>query len=159
MGFDRVWELDIGGVSKTELLAALERQRVQLNEYARALFADEAFHTSPRSRTVRLAQVSPVDLGLPDGGRYDEIVAAAADRGLEPCPLEAGPHLRLAHLDQPLGPYLTVASPELRPGPETPNGFYLRRLDDGLWLRGYEAGPENHYPSDFTDFVFLVVPD
>jgi hypothetical protein len=63
----------------------------------------------------------------------------------------------LSYLEQPLGPYLTVASRELRPGLETPNGFYLRHLDDGLWLRGYEAGPENVYLSDFTDFVFALV--
>lgn len=40
--------------------------------------------------------------------------------------------LRLQYLDQPQGPYLTVASPETRPGPETPNGFYLRHIDDVL---------------------------
>ena len=44
---------------------------------------------------------------------------------------------------------------KLRSGPETPNGFYLRRLEDGLWLRGYESGPENIYPPGFTDFVFM----
>ena len=134
----------------------LSQQGVMLNDYARTLFADAAFTTSIEVRNVGLVQVSLPDIGLRDGGRFDEIVARAATLKLEPCPLEVGPHLRLDYLDQPQGPYLTVASPVLRPGSETPNGFYLRHLDDGLWLRGYEAGPENVYPPDFTDFVFAL---
>lgn len=156
MHFEDVWELPIGGVTKAELLERLDRTGVALNDYARDLFADADFTTSATVRTLRLAVVSLSDLGLVDGGRFDEIVARAATLGLETCPIEVGPHLRLHHLDQPEGPYLTVASPELRPGPETPNGFYLRRLDGQLWLRGYEAGPENVYPPDFTDFVFGI---
>ncbi len=155
MGFDDLTELCIGGVTKAELLARLRLKGVSLNDYARTLFADSAFTTSSEVRCVRVVQVSLAEIGLPDGGRFDEILIEAARLGLEPCPLEVGPHLRLAFLDQPMGPYLTVASRELRPGPETPNGFYLRRLEDGLWLRGYEAGPENVYPADFTDFVFV----
>jgi hypothetical protein len=65
------------------------------------------------------------------------------------------PHLRLRYLDQPEGPYLTVASAKLRAEDAFPNGLYLRRLEDGLWLRGYNAGPENTYAPDFTDFVFM----
>jgi hypothetical protein len=86
-------------------------------------------------------------------------MAKAATLGLGPCPLEVAPHLRLSYLDQLEGPYLTVASLKLRPGAETPNGFYLRRLDDGLWLRGYESGPENVYPPDFSEFVFVQPAD
>lgn len=156
MGWTRVWELRIGGVAKEDLLARLLGEGVLLNDYARALFADEAFTTSPEAHVVRLAQVALPHIGLPAGGRFDEILERAAVRGLVPCPLEVGPHLRLAHLDQPVGPYLTVASPELRPGTETPNGFYLRHLADGHHLRGWEAGPENHYSPDFTDFVFAL---
>jgi hypothetical protein len=62
----------------------------------------------------------------------------------------------LAYLDQQHGPYLTVASPELRPGWSTPNGFYLRSLPGGVWLRGYDAGPENIYQPGFTNFAFMA---
>ncbi len=148
--------LEIGGATKAELLRRLARTSVALNDYARQLFDDPAFTTSDQVSTVEVTSVSLPDLGLSDGGRLDEIVARAGDVGLEPCPLELGPHLRLAYQDQPVGPYLTVASWPLRDGPSTPNGFYLRHLDATLWLRGYESGPENIYPADFTDFVFVV---
>lgn len=146
----------IGGVSKDLLLTRLEPGGVKLNDYARALFADSDFLPSDVSQVIRLVQVSLPEIGLPNGGRFDQILDRAADVELEPCPLEVGPHLRLAYVDQPRGQYLTVASLELRPGTETPNGFYLRHLEDGLWLRAYESGPENIYPPDFTDFVFCA---
>lgn len=154
--FEKVRALRIGGATKGALLARLTEQGVQLNDYARALFADPGFIPSLEPRDVRLVEVSLPEIGLPDGGRFDQILAQAATFGLGPCPLEVGPHLRLDYPGQPRGPYLTVASLELRPGSETPNGFYLRHLDDGLWLRGYESGPENIYPPGFTDFVFAL---
>lgn len=156
MRFRDVREVRVGGATKDELRRRLDEHSVSLNDYARRLFADSDFTTSDEARDVRVALVSLPEIDLPDGGRFDEILARATMLGLEPCPLEVAPHLRLSYLDQPEGPYLTVASLKLRPGPETPNGFYLRRLEDGLWLRGYESGPENIYPAGFTDFAFLL---
>lgn len=146
--------MSVGGATKTELLGALQQRGVRLNEYARILFADDAFATSAELREVRLAVISLPDIGLPEGGVFDDVVAHAASAGLEPCPLEIAPHLRLHLRDQPEGQYLTVASLKLRPDGSVPNGLYLRKLDGRLWLRGYESGPENIYPPDFTDFVF-----
>lgn len=159
LAFREVRELRVGGVTKPDLLQRLAQQAVSLNEYARDLFADADFETSPVARDVRVAFVSLLELGLPDGGLFDDILAQAATLGLVPCLLEVAPHLRLSYLDQPEGPYLTVASLKLRPGAATPNGFYLRRREDGLWLRGYESGPENIYPPDLTDFVFMYPGD
>lgn len=151
----QVRELRVGGVSKDALLRRLDEHSVSLNDYARALFADDGFKTSSRARVVRVAFTSLPEMGLPDGGTFDEILRRAAEVGLEPCPLEVAPHLRLDYLDQPVGPYLTVASRRLRPDPSTPNGFYLRRREDGLWLRGYRASPDHVYAADFRDFAFL----
>lgn len=149
-------ELRVGGFTKAEILERLTEQSVLLNDYARVLFADPAFKTSTEPRDVRLVVVSLPNIGLPEGGNFDDILTKAAHSGLQPCALEIAPHLRLHYIDQPEGPYLTVASLELRPNdPLTPNGFYLRNLDGRLWLRGYESGPENIYPADFTDFVFV----
>ncbi len=144
----------MGGVSKPDLLVRLAQRSVSLNEYARLLFADDGFTTSDEAREVRLAVVSLPDLGLPQGGMFAEIMERAVSLGLEPCELEVAPHLRLHRLDQPEGPYLTVASPEPQPNTTFPNGIYLRRLEGQLWLRGYESGPESIYAHDFTDFVF-----
>lgn len=155
MSFQELKPLTIGGVTKAELLWQLGLQGVSLNEYARVLFADPVFAPAKEECQVRPVVVSLPDLGLTDGGTFDEIVQRAGSAGLTPCPTELGPHLRLRYRDQPEGPYLTVASQKLRGEDAFPNGLYLRRLEDGLWLRGYNAGPENIYAPDFTDFVFL----
>ena len=153
----QVRELRVGGVSKDALLRRLAQCSVSLNEYARALFADDEFTTSSQARTVLVTFVSLPEIGLPDGARFEEILGRAADVGLQPCPLEVAPHLRLDYLDQPQGPYLIVASLKLRPGSSIPSGFYLRRRKNGLWLRGYRSGPEHIYAPDFGDFAFLHV--
>ncbi len=155
MRFRTVTELRCGGATKAELLLQLAKHHVQLNDYARALFASAEFATSTTARDVRLIQVSLPEIDLPNGGVYRDILARASHVGLEPCPLEVGPHLRLRTLDQLEGPYLTVASPEPGPDSRAPNGFYLRRHADGLWLRGYTATPDHLFPPGFTDFVFL----
>lgn len=155
--FDNAWELEVGGVSKSELIVRLSERGVKLNDYARTLFVDPAFATSADTYQVRLVEVSLPEIDLPDGGRFEQIIDCAANFDLEPCPLEVAPHFRLKYLDQPEGPYLTIASPAPPPDAETPNGFYLRHLSDGLWLRGYESGPENIWQPDFSSFVFALV--
>jgi hypothetical protein len=82
------------------------------------------------------------------------------------CPLELGPHLRLQFTDQPEGSLgqpvsqncappgsLTVASAPLAQDDETPKGFYLRRIEGVLWLRGYRSWP-GHIWSPQDMFVF-----
>lgn len=146
--------IEVGGSTKDELLDRLRAASISLNRYAQVLFADERFTTAPEVRTASLVALSPADLGLTGGGTYEEIVTRAAAGGLEQCALEVASHLRLHYRDQPVGPYLTVASAKLRTDDEFPNGLYLRHLEDGLWLRGYNAGEEIIYGPEFTDFVF-----
>lgn len=154
MTFRDLDPVSVGGLTKAELLWKLGIQGVSLNEYAMVLFADELFTTSPKEESVRLTVVSLTDLGLPDGGTYQQIIDRGQAAGLVECRLEVAPHLRLSYLDQVEGPYLTVTSRKLRDEELFPNGLYLRRLEDGLWLRGYNAGAEIVYQPDFTEFVF-----
>lgn len=150
-------ELVIGGVSKASLRDRLTQEGVSLNAYAEQLFESPEFTTSPLPQRLRLASVSLRQLGLPSGGTLPAVFERAVESGYEVCPTEVGPHLRFHHLDQPLGPYLTVASRRLRPDDaDFPAGFYLRRLEDGLWLRGYRADDNWVFPPDFTRFVFAI---
>jgi hypothetical protein len=36
-----------------------------------------------------------------------------------------------------------VISTELTEDHDVPKGFYLRRIEGALWLRGYRSGPEH----------------
>jgi hypothetical protein len=141
-----------GAVSRVDLLERLARAGVNLNDYARILFESDGFVTSGEAFTVSIVETSPAGLGLAVGMTLPRIVDAAMARGLRPCPLELGPHLRLQYLDQaepatvrpqdrnraPLGS-LTVVSAPLVDEDDFPRGFYLRRINGTPWLRGYRC--------------------
>ncbi len=156
----------IGGTGGAELLAALREHGVQLNDAAEALLQDPRFTTLPGRRVVEIETISVAELGFYEGATYAELVARALDRALTECPLELAPHLRMQLPDQresgdggplthgraPPGS-ITVASPPLDDGDETPKGFYLRRADGVPWLRGYRAS-RDHVWSPGDVFVF-----
>ncbi len=143
-------------MDKAELLQRLAAVQVQINPAGQQLFADERFGTSAQPRQILVQQISVADLGLPDGGVMAEILAAAAARGLGLCPLELAPHLRLQMLDQAEGARgfaptrhrsppgaIRVVSEPLCADDEVPKGFYLRRIEGVLWLRGYWSSADH----------------
>ncbi len=150
-------DLVVGGVWKPDLRRRLEAASVSLNVYAEQLFDAPEFTVADEPRPIVVIAVSLPELGLESGAPLPVIFEHADMHGYDLCPLEVAPHLRLAFLDQSPGPYLTVASPRPRPRDmDFPAGFYLRRLDDGLWLRGYRTDDDWVFSPDFTRFVFSV---
>lgn len=158
--------LSTGGVSRGELLARVRAAGVSLNELAHRLFDDPRFVPAAAPSRVDTVEISVGMLGLPGGGTIAAVLDRAREAGLAPCPLEVGPHLRLLLVDQPEGAIghpssthrappgsLTVLSEPLDDDPNAPRGFYLRRIDGTLWLRGFRAGPEHVY--DPADRVIL----
>jgi hypothetical protein len=150
-----------GGLTKPQLLAQLTVAGVELNEYARVLFASDLFTTSPVERPWMTVEVSVHDLGFPEGATLAALHDKAQARGLIPPPLELAPHLRLQYLDQPEGHWghpvtqhrappgsLTIASAPLTEDEDFPKGFYLRRIQDTLWLRGYRCSLDNLWNPD-----------
>lgn len=144
----------VGGTSKNNLKDALARHDVKTNEYAEMLFEDASFKVSEAVYSARPVQISVANLGFADGATTESIHNAAKNRGLSICPLEVGPYLRLHFLKQAEGPWIVVASKKLHEDDKFPNGFYLQRRKDGLWLRGYRAS-NSHIWSPEDLFVFL----
>lgn len=147
-------ELTVGGVSADELIRRLVGAGVQFNENAQTLFGHRLFAPSSTSATVALVKVAPAELGLKGEYSYHDVLRRGAGRGLKLCPLSLGAFLRLEYLEQPPGPYLTIASPELGGGENDPTGFYIRNNEGALWLRGYRALGECEWPAE-NEFVFL----
>lgn len=162
--------IDIGGTSKQQLLTSLGQHGVHLNEAARALFAHEGFSTSKERQRASLIEVTVAALGFPKGASFGVIVQKAQDAGLSVCPMELGPHFRLQFLDQPEGASgqpetkhrapagaITVASHAVSEDDDVPKGFYLRRIDGALWLRGYRADADHLWsPGDRLVFCRLA---
>jgi hypothetical protein len=156
----------IGGVSKSELLAALERAGVRLNPLALELFAHAGFATAAAPSTIAVAAVAVGELGHARGATLAQVFERAAERGLALCPLELAAHLRLQFADQPEGAdghppsshrappgSLTVAARPLAQDGGLALGFYLRRIRGVPWLRGYRA-PADHRWDAGDRFVF-----
>ena len=146
----------VGGMNKRELLVELQRNGIQLNAYAQDLFAHSGFTTAPVTSDLATVELAVRSLGYARGATLAQLHERAAELGLGLCPLELGPQLRLHFLDQPEGHLghpasshqappgsLTVASRPLTDDYETPKGFYLRRIDGVLWLRGYRCAPDD----------------
>jgi hypothetical protein len=144
----------VGGMDKRELVQTLREHNVQLNQAAETLFDDRRFTPLGQSQIIEIAVLSVADLGFGEGATYEQLTARALESGLVECPLELGPHLRVQFLDQPEGSAgfpatkhqappgsITVASSPLDDCYETPKGFYLRRINGVLWLRGYRSWP------------------
>lgn len=152
---ERARRIESGGRSKTELLSSLREAGISLNKYAEILFDDPAFVTSETSQWLLATEATVAELGLMAGATSAEIFNRARCVGLDLCPLELAPHFRLQFLDQSEGPYLTVASTKTKDDDAYPNGFYLRRKDERLWLRGYQA-TSDYIWEPASRFVFLT---
>lgn len=156
--------VEVGGLTKSQLIQKLQQCSILMNEYGERLFADDKFTTSDIKYSLKTVELSVGDLGFPEGATMAQIFKKARDLDLELCPLELGPYLRLGYLDQPEdysekslrqhqapSGSITIASEIPTEDEDFPKGFYLRRINGVLWLRGYRAdhlhvwNPDDHF--------------
>lgn len=159
--------VSIGGVSKRDLLARLSAAGVQLNDHARDLVERPDFIVEADGRIVEVGVVTVAELGHATGATMPILLQAARDRGFDSGPPELALHLRLQMLDQrevqtpspiigraPPGSITVALRPFCDDG-SVPRGFYLRRVDGELWLRGYRSD-DSHLWSPEDRFAFVV---
>lgn len=156
--------VNVGGFTKTQLLQKLHQSSILMNEYGEKLVKDENFITSSSKYSLNTIELTVMDLGFPNGATTAQLYERASELGLELGPLELGPHLRLQYLDQPEGDLgdnsqkntapsgsITIATNKLSKEEDSHQGFYLRKIKNELWLRGYTADylhewkPEDHF--------------
>lgn len=156
--------VEVGGLSKSQLIQKLKQYSILMNEYGEKLFTADNFTTSDKKYSLQTVELTVGDLGFPDGANTDRIFKRAEELGLKLCPLELGPYLRMVYLDQTEGysedslqqqqapsGSITIASEKLTEDDNFPKGFYLRRINGVLWLRGYRAdhlhiwNPNDHF--------------
>lgn len=146
--------VEIGNHTNEELLQELKEQRIQLNPFALQLFQDQMIQTKQSAQTLSVLVTTPLDLGAPFGATLAELLDHAAQRDLEPCPLAVAPYLLLQGIFLTKGEYITLASLPLAKEETYPRGLYLRKRDDGLWLRGYRCDDDFIF-SPSMKFVFI----
>lgn len=156
--------VEMGGLKKLELIQKLKQNAILLNAYAEKLLNDENFTISDTKVSLQTVELTVKDLGFSDGATTSQIYSRADEHGLTLCPLELAPYLRLEYLNQPEdvsensikrhqapSGSVTIASKILTEDDAFPKGFYLRRIGNELWLRGYVAdhlhvwNPDDHF--------------
>ncbi|MEO2259629.1 helicase [Paenibacillus amylolyticus] len=158
--------VNVGGLTKPQLIQKLDQHSILLNKYGEQLINDERFIVSNTKQSLQTVELTVRQLGFSDGATTLQLFRRANELGLESCPVELGPYLRLQYLDQPeIGSTyiseekkapsgsITIASEALTEDIDFPKGFYLRRKNDKLWLRGYLAD-HLHTWSPHDRFIF-----
>lgn len=149
-----VWKTVKLGVHKTleAYKDALESNRFRIGDYARKIL--KGISVRETEMELDLVVATPAELGLANGGTFDQICARATEHGLEKCPAEVGPALRLAYPDQPYGEWLRVAmEPETGPGGRL-SVFDVDRGRGERWLFTRWFDPEGVW-SPGRRFVFV----
>lgn len=106
-----VWKQITLGTYKgvNALREALDAAHVRIGDSADEILGRPAFLFSKTRIDVDLVVITVAELGFDDAASLADIYLRAAALGLELCPAEAAPALRLQYRDQPLGEFLHVA--------------------------------------------------
>ena len=110
---------------------------------------------SKRESKVNLAVASVHDLGLKGKPTTQEVYDQAKKFGLDLCPPEVGPQLRLQYPDQPIWEWLFIAMEPIKVPEGYPCIFHVGRCDDGDYhLYAFSGEPNDRWGSG-AQFVFV----
>jgi hypothetical protein len=115
----------------------LEKKGFKVGDWAKDILKKVKF----KKQEIELVVKTVSKLGLPDGGTLKEIYEKAKEQGLELCPAEVGPALRLVYTDQPKGEWLRIAMEPVTDSDGDLFVFSIEHDDDGLWLFGFNGNP------------------
>jgi hypothetical protein len=155
-------------MSKAELIKELESQtklndkderKIYISDYAKSMYNNSAFEVLKKPEEINLVRLKISDLGFTRNATTDQVYQRAAELGLELCPPEVGPYLRLNFTkafkrEQPKGDYPRIAMKQILDSDDRLDVFYVTRFGGGeRWLYDCWAGPASEW--DLTDeFVF-----
>jgi hypothetical protein len=148
-----IWKTVKLGLHKTP---AAYRKALKSTNFKIGSWGDDILNKVSISETEQeldLVRRSVAELGFKDGAKYSDICAKAVELGLELCPNEVGPALRLQYKDQPRGEWFRVAMEPLTDSGGYLHVFRLEHGEDGVWLYGGYGHPDDFWSSDSV-FVF-----
>ena len=125
----------------------------KVSSEANGILGNPAFTVAVKKIKIDLAIKSVDELGFKDGAIRQQIYGRANELGLDLCPAEVGPQLRLQYKDQPEEEHLIVAMNPIADSGGALELFFVERDDSGLWLCGYYVHPGLIWNAGFR-FVF-----
>ncbi len=154
----RIWKSIMLGINKgvDAYREALAAERVRIGDSADEILGRPAFFYARTPKQVELIVLSVAELGFEaDAVSHAEVYRRAKQMGLELCPAEVGPQLRLAYRNQPLGEALDVAMEPVSTYAGEPTILALVNFGTGLALIGADGASESMVPRT-RRFVFAL---
>jgi len=154
----RIWKSIMLGINKgvDAYREALAAERVRIGDSADEILGRPAFFYARTPKQVELVVLSSAELGLEaDAVSHAEVYQRAKQMGVELCPAEVGPQLRLAYRNQPLGEALDIAMEPVSTYAGEPTILALVNFGTGLALIGADGASESMVPRT-RRFVFAL---
>ncbi len=148
-------EVEIGGKTKEQLKLELEQAGVEVTSYAQDMMRSPDFTTLPVAQMLPTVRLKVGDLGFSNYATTDQLYKKAQELGLDLCPAEVGPRMRLAEINQPIGDYYWIAIKQLADSRGNPGVFLVERDESAPWLGGGWARPGNEW-GPRRGFVFSL---
>ena len=151
-----IWRTIKLGTCKTpdEYRTALKKARYRIGDWGNDILGKTS--CSQDETKVDLVVLSIKELGFNKGAYYESICAKTLQLGLELCPAEVGPALRLSYKEQPRGEWLHIAMEAITDSDGDPRIFAVIYDSGKLWLDADDGYPEIFWGAD-DRFVFVPV--
>ena len=135
---------------------ALDSAGIKIGDAADEILGRPGFFYGTMKTDVELVRVSAADLGVETESSLADVYKRARQVGLQLCPAEVGPQLRLDYRDQPRGEALTIAMEPIATYNGEPTILTLANFaPSGLLLIGSNGRSEFILPSTFR-FAFAL---
>lgn len=118
---------------------------MKIGDWADDILGKPEFVVATEETEVDLVKVSVAELGFKKDARRDRIYERTKKLGLELCPPEVGPQLRLQYKDQPNGERILIGVEPICDSGGDLRVFYVERRDSELWLDGHYGDPDNFW--------------
>lgn len=126
-----------------------------IDDWVDDILGKPSFIASKTKSEVGLIVCSVEELGFKDGATRRQIYDRAKEIGLNLCPAEVGPQLRLQYKSQPNGEWLLIAMEPITDLDGTLRMFYVERFCNGeRRLNGCYSDPRNFWRGG-SRWVFL----
>ena len=156
LGWNRKW-ISLGIYPDIDdLRDALDRAHMKIGESANEILSQQAFVVSKAQTEAIVVIISVADLGFEkEGASLADIHTRARLFGLELCPAEVGPMLRLKYLNQPIGEFIHIGMKPIAINNEKISDFTVANGGAGLLLLGGDADRDLILPPN-VKFAFVL---
>ena len=134
-------KLGTGLKTADDFRKAIKAKGMKIGNWANDILGKSAFVAAKGETEIDLVLVTVAELGFKSGARYDQICGRAKELGLEFCPSEVGPQLRLQYEDQPEGEWVLIGMEPLSDSDGHLRVFDVEHGGGGRRLRGGVGGP------------------